>query len=89
MDLPGYGYAGAGRTPPTSWPKWRRRIARDASARERADGPGTLLLVDSRHPGLESDVQASRWLSTVGPPPRIVATKIDKLSRGGTKTQPA
>jgi GTP-binding protein len=41
----------------------------------------TLLLVDSRHPGLDSDVQAFRWLSTVGPMPHIVATKVDKLSR--------
>jgi GTP-binding protein len=41
----------------------------------------TLLLVDSRHPGLDSDVQAHRWLSTVGPAPAIVATKVDKLSR--------
>jgi GTP-binding protein len=41
----------------------------------------TLLLIDSRHPGLESDVQAQRWLATVGPAPQIVATKIDKLTR--------
>ena len=41
----------------------------------------TLLLVDSRHPGLESDLQAHRWLTTVAAPPQIVATKIDKLSR--------
>ncbi|MEN3339676.1 MAG: GTP-binding protein [Acidobacteriota bacterium] len=41
----------------------------------------TLLLVDSRHPGLDSDVQAFRWLSTVGTTPHIVATKVDKLSR--------
>jgi GTP-binding protein len=41
----------------------------------------TLLLVDSRHPGLDSDVQAQRWLATVGPAPQIVATKIDKLTR--------
>ena len=46
-----------------------------------AGNRGTLLLVDSRHPGLDSDVQAHRWLSTVGPPPHVVATKIDKLSR--------
>jgi GTP-binding protein EngB required for normal cell division len=26
-------------------------------------------------------VQAYRWLSTVGPAPHIVATKVDKLSR--------
>jgi len=41
----------------------------------------TLLLVDSRHPGLDSDVQAHRWLSSVGGTPLIVATKVDKLSR--------
>ena len=41
----------------------------------------TLLLVDSRHPGLASDLQAHRWLTEVAGPPRIVATKIDKLTR--------
>jgi GTP-binding protein len=44
-------------------------------------GRATLLLVDSRHPGLDSDVQAHRWLSSVGAAPSIVATKVDKLSR--------
>jgi GTP-binding protein len=44
-------------------------------------GRATLLLVDCRHPGLESDLQAHRWLTTVAAPPHIVATKIDKLSR--------
>ena len=42
----------------------------------------TLLLVDSRHPGLESDVQAHGWLRSLGVEPVIVATKIDKLTRG-------
>jgi GTP-binding protein len=57
--------------------------SRVASAESRhAPAPrGTLLLVDCRHPGLDSDLQAYRWLSTVGPPPQIVATKVDKLSR--------
>lgn len=40
-----------------------------------------VLLVDSRHPGLDSDTQAYRWLTTLGVEPLIVATKIDKLSR--------
>jgi GTP-binding protein len=43
--------------------------------------PLVLLLVDSRHPGLESDLQAYTWLTTVGVEPLVVATKIDKLSR--------
>ena len=40
-----------------------------------------LLLIDSRHPGLEADLQAHRWLTGLGAEPVIVATKIDKLSR--------
>jgi GTP-binding protein len=41
----------------------------------------TLLLVDARHPGLDLDVQAHRWLTAVAGALRVVATKIDKLSR--------
>jgi GTP-binding protein len=41
----------------------------------------TLLLIDARHPGLTSDLQAHRWLTAVGGAPHIVATKVDKLSR--------
>jgi GTP-binding protein len=40
-----------------------------------------LLLVDSRHPGLDSDRDAWRWLERAVPNAAIVATKIDKLSR--------
>jgi GTP-binding protein len=75
VDLPGYGYARGG----------------DASAREfsrltdayfaRPGTRGVLLLVDSRHPGLESDRQAREWLHAQRFPFGIVATKVDKLSR--------
>jgi len=44
-------------------------------------GPQTFLLIDSRHPGLDADLQAYRWLTALGVEPLIVATKIDKLSR--------
>jgi GTP-binding protein len=43
---------------------------------------GALLLVDSRHPGLPSDVDAWRWLRTKVEDVAVVATKIDKLARG-------
>jgi GTP-binding protein len=81
VDLPGYGYARGG----------------DAAAREFAEltrgyfaggrlEPGTastaLLLVDARHPGLDSDVEAWRWLTTAVADATLVATKIDKLARG-------
>jgi GTP-binding protein len=40
-----------------------------------------LLLVDARHPGLTADIQAAEWLSAMQVEHRVVATKIDKLSR--------
>jgi GTP-binding protein len=43
---------------------------------------GVLLLVDSRHPGLESDLKAWAWLRSSGWPCRVVGTKADKLTRG-------
>jgi GTP-binding protein len=41
-----------------------------------------LLLVDARHPGLDSDRTAWNWLETTVDGRSIVATKIDKLPRG-------
>jgi GTP-binding protein len=49
------------------------RLQRDGAA---------LLLVDSRHPGLESDLDAWAWLRDTVDAAAIVATKIDKLARG-------
>lgn len=75
VDLPGYGYARGG----------------DASAREfeaitaeyfgAGRHAGTLLLVDSRHPGLDSDRHAWNWLGRMGTARHVVATKLDKLTR--------
>ena len=42
---------------------------------------GVLLLADSRHPGLELDIEAAEWLSSLAIERAVVATKIDKLSR--------
>jgi GTP-binding protein len=42
---------------------------------------GCILAIDARHPGLSSDVEALRWLSTVDAPSLLVATKADKLSQ--------
>jgi GTP-binding protein EngB required for normal cell division len=38
--------------------------------------------VDSRHPGLDRDVEAWRWLTETVAARGIAATKIDKLARG-------
>ena len=64
------------------------RSGREASAsgggvpREIERSVTALLLIDSRHTGLQSDIEAWRWLQTVVANVAIVATKIDKLARG-------
>ena len=40
-----------------------------------------LHLIDSRHPGMQSDVDAARWFDSLGVERHVVATKVDKLSR--------
>lgn len=45
-------------------------------------GPvGVLLLVDARHPGLESDLEAWTWLKSQPCGRAVVGTKVDKLTR--------
>jgi GTP-binding protein len=71
IDLPGYGYAKGGN-------EGFDRLAADLFARH----PAALLLVDSRHPGLESDRAAWEWMAGATEETAVVATKIDKLARG-------
>ena len=74
-DLPGYGYARGGRESVTE-------LRQIAEAYLEGVAPSLILqLVDARHPGLDSDLAAATWLSTLGVERRSVATKIDKLSR--------
>jgi GTP-binding protein len=57
------------------------------SPESRAPNPGSgvpigvLLLVDSRHPGLESDLETWSWLESQPCPRGVVGTKVDKLTR--------
>jgi GTP-binding protein len=76
VDLPGYGYARGGdaaarefdRLTEAYFSRTDRRIA-------------SVLLVDARHPGLESDLDAWAWLKARPHPRIVVGTKADKLSR--------
>jgi GTP-binding protein len=47
----------------------------------KADIRGVLHLVDARHPGLDADLDAARWIESLETERTIVATKIDKLTR--------
>jgi GTP-binding protein len=76
VDLPGYGYArGSGSAAAEFGPLIRTYFGSDAMLR------GIVFTVDSRHPGLENDLEAYEWLQAAGVPFVIVATKTDKLSR--------
>jgi GTP-binding protein len=76
-DLPGYGYAQRHRTDVE-----RQLEFGDLAQAVFERKPGALLLVDSRHPGLDSDRAAWEWLSGAAAHAAVVATKIDKLARG-------
>jgi GTP-binding protein len=79
VDLPGYGYARGGPDAAQELAAVAEGYFADVTAR--GVGRATLLLVDARHPGMDTDVDAAQWLRSLGIAPLIVATKIDKLSR--------
>ena len=75
-DLPGYGYARGGQASVEAL----RGIAEGYFA---GDHPiaALLHLVDARHPGLEADLDAARWLQSLPHERALLAAKVDKLSR--------
>ena len=82
VDLPGYGYAKAGKSAVREWKELIELYFRKR--------PGVVLvvqLVDSRLPPTESDVQLSLWLERLDVPYMLVATKSDKLSNNQQRAQ--
>lgn len=81
VDLPGYGYARGGPEAAAEFD----RLATTYFHREGREGHsplrGVLLLVDSRHPGLDSDRRTRAWLEALGLTFTVVASKIDKLTQ--------
>ena len=75
-DLPGFGYARGGAASVAE-------LAQIAAAYFESDHAiaGVLHLVDSRHPGLDADLDAARWLQSLDVERASIATKVDKLSR--------
>lgn len=82
VDLPGYGYAKAGKS---EIREWRKLIERYFQNRE--DVVLTIQLVDSRMPPTRSDIQLSEWLEELDVPCMLVATKSDKLSNNQLREQ--
>jgi GTP-binding protein len=77
VDLPGYGYARGGAGSAREFAELTRAYFGRGAAM-----PAALLLVDARHPGLDSDVEAWRWMQQTVGECTVAATKIDKLARG-------
>lgn len=79
VDFPGFGYARGGDKAREEFDALATEYfgARVGDARFR----GALVLVDSRHPGLDSDRAAWNWLGRLGVDRYAVATKMDKLTR--------
>ena len=82
VDLPGYGYARRIAQGQRAEGKGQQPAFDDVARAAFARGPAALLLVDARHPGLESDRAAWEWVSGAAVEAAVVATKIDKLARG-------
>jgi GTP-binding protein len=95
VDLPGYGYARGGDAPAREFNRLTEAyFGRGSGIRDQGSGTrdqipdprspipiGVVLLVDARHPGLESDLEAWAWLETQPCARAVVGTKADKLTR--------
>ena len=75
VDLPGYGYAPAPHEEGAPEFSQLTDVYFDRPGRR-----GALLLVDARHPGLSSDLDAWEWLQSQACAHGVVATKVDKLT---------
>ena len=76
VDLPGYGYAEVSGTAKLHWQK----LLGDYVQR-REQLAALVLIMDSRRPFTELDVQMLEWFAPTGKPIHCLLTKADKLNR--------
>jgi GTP-binding protein len=76
VDLPGYGYA---KVPGAVKDHWRELLAQYLAEREQLCG--LILIMDSRHPLTELDLNMLQWFLPTGKPVHCLLTKADKLNR--------
>jgi GTP-binding protein len=76
VDLPGYGYA---KVPIGVRDQWRGMV--DGFLRSREALKGLILIMDSRHPLKEFDIQMLDYAEAIAKPCHVLLTKADKLSR--------
>jgi GTP-binding protein len=76
VDLPGYGYA---KVPPESKRRWETLLSEYLQTRDELRG--LVVIMDSRHPLTDLDMNMLDWFAPTGKPLHILLTKSDKLSR--------
>jgi GTP-binding protein len=81
VDLPGYGYARGGPASVETFELLTQQYFDPDVQPGRRIG-GVLHLIDGRHPDLDADQAAHRWLVRTEAAVAVVATKMDKLNRG-------
>ena len=78
VDLPGYGFAKVSKTE-----KEKLSSMIEVFLQNRSQLRGVIQLLDIRHIPNQMDVLMANWLQNSGIPILLVATKADKVSRGG------
>lgn len=75
-DLPGYGYAKVSGKVQNQWQK-----SLEQYLLKRESIVSLILLIDSRHPIQQNDLQMAEWIKYNKLPCFVVATKVDQISR--------
>jgi len=76
VDLPGYGYAAVAQDIKADW---QGALADYFEKRECLRG--VILMMDSRHPLKDYDIQMLEWANHIEIPVHVLLTKVDKLNR--------
>jgi GTP-binding protein len=76
VDLPGYGYA---QVSGSAKLHWQRLLGDYVQRREQL--AALILIMDSRRPFTDLDVQMLEWFAPTGKPIHCILTKADKLNR--------
>jgi GTP-binding protein len=76
VDLPGYGYAAVAQDIKADW---QGALADYLEKRECLRG--LILMMDSRHPLKDYDIQMLEWANHIEIPVHVLLTKVDKLNR--------
>jgi GTP-binding protein len=77
VDLPGYGYAKAGKDERREWAK-----VVDGYVRQALPAMSVVMLVDGKVGATPLDAQAFEYLTGLGASIVVAATKVDRISRG-------